>query len=649
MPTMTAGAVGGPVGEADLDAVLGRRPPPFALLHRPGSTGGDRFELIVGEVRTVDRLADLPVPELSAGIPARHDLLVLVPYRQLAERGFACRDDGTPLLAIEVRAQGAVPVSELARRVPDLPLRLPDGRFDLPDASYAALVRRVLLDEIGRGEGSNFVVKRSFVATVPDYSPLTGVAFFRRLIQAESGAYWTFLVYTGDRTLVGATPERQVSLSGGVAVMNPISGTYRYPPSGPTVDDLLRFLADQKETDELYMVVDEELKMMCRVCATGARVIGPRLREMARLAHTEYFLEGRSSLDVRAILRETMFAPTVTGSPLESACRVITRHEPRGRGYYGGVLALIGQDRGDRTLDTAILIRTADIDRGGRLEIGVGATLVRHSDATAEVAETRAKAAGLLAAAGAAGGSGARPAGPRRRLGAHPAVQRALAARNAGLARFWLQPDGARAAGRAPLAGRRLLVVDAEDTFTAMLAHQLRSLGPTVTVRRFDADYQPDEHQLVVIGPGPGDPRNRDHPKIAALWALTGRLLAAGIPFLAVCLGHQVLASVLGFELVRRAVPNQGVQQRIDFFGRPARVGFYNSFVARSEADQVDSPGVAGPVAVSRDPGSGEVYGLRGPGFGSMQFHAESLLTEDGPEILAEAVTWLLRAETGAR
>ena len=105
---------------------------------------------------------------------------------------------------------------------------------------------------------------------------------------------------------------------------------------------------------------------MARICDAGVRVVGPSLKEMARLAHTEYFIEGAHPRDPREILRETLFAPTVTGSPLENACRVIARYEPEGRGYYSGVVALIGRDaRGARTLDSAILIRTADIDRGG--------------------------------------------------------------------------------------------------------------------------------------------------------------------------------------------------------------------------------------------------------------------------------------------
>ena len=112
-------------------------------------------------------------------------------------------------------------------------------------------------------------------------------------------------MHTGDRTLVGASPEVHVRASGGTVVMNPISGTYRYPAEGPTPEHLLEFLADGKEIEELSMVVDEELKMMCTVGDMGGVVVGPRLKEMAHLAHTEYELRGRSSLDVREVLKET--------------------------------------------------------------------------------------------------------------------------------------------------------------------------------------------------------------------------------------------------------------------------------------------------------------------------------------------------------
>jgi phenazine biosynthesis protein phzE len=396
----------------------------------------------------------------------------------------------------------------------------------------------------------------------------------------------------------------------------------------------MEFLHDAKENDELHMVVDEELKMMARICVAGGRVVGPFLKEMTRLAHTEYFIEGHSTMDPRCILSETMFAPTVTGSPLESACRVISRHEPHGRGYYSGVIGLIGRDaEARRCLDSAILIRTADIDDRGCLRIGVGATLVRHSDPDSEVAETRAKAAGLLSALDTAG-----PA----RFSGRPEVRAALSSRNNDLARFWLA-DTRATTPQSALAGRPVLVVDAEDTFTSMIAHQLSALGLVVTVRRFDEQYTLDGHHLVVMGPGPGDPRDTGDPRIAHLHTAIDSLLAHRLPFIAVCLSHQVLSLKLGLPINRCQTPNQGAQHEIDLFGEREVVGFYNSFAASSAEDTFDHPDV-GLVEVSRNPGTGEVHALRGPHFATMQFHAESVLTRDGPRIFATRIKEVLAA-----
>jgi phenazine biosynthesis protein phzE len=192
------------------------------------------------------------------------------------------------------------------------------------------------------------------------------------------------------------------------------------------------------------------------------------------------------------------------------------------------------------------------------------------------------------------------------------------------------------------LAGRRVLIVDAEDTFTAMIGQQLRSIGLEVTVCRFDQPYTFDRYDLVIMGPGPGDPRDTGHPKIAHLRSAVRTLLNEQRPFLAVCLSHQVLCLELGFELVRRQVPNQGVQREIDLFGARERVGFYNTFAARCDEDKVECSGV-GMVEVCRDVEAGEVHALRGPRFASMQFHAESVLTKDGVRVMSERIAELLR------
>ncbi|TWV32974.1 phenazine-specific anthranilate synthase component I [Streptomyces misionensis] len=599
-------------------------PRPFALLHRrvPGRAEHP-VEVLIGPVSGRERLAELP-----------DEGLALVPFRQIRERGFDVRDDGTPLLVLTPEESYEIPADEALARLPAHAVRVEGGGFDVGDEEYAGIVGRVLADEIGRGEGANFVIRRTYEGAVPGFGRADALALFRRLLAGERGAYWTFVVHTGDRTLVGASPEVHVRMSGGTVVMNPISGTYRYPAEGPTPERLLDFLADGKEIEELSMVVDEELKMMCTVGDMGGVVVGPRLKEMAHLAHTEYELRGRSSLDAREVLRQTMFAATVTGSPVQNACRVIERHEAGGRGYYAGALALLGRDAGGaQTLDSPILIRTADIDAAGRLRVAVGATLVRGSDPAGEVAETHAKAAGVLAALG------VRPGRPRAerelpRLADDPRVRAALDGRRASLAPFWLrmQQPAAEVTGHA-------LVVDGEDTFTAMLAHLLRSAGLEVTVRRYD---EPGLRAAVlahegpvVLGPGPGDPGDLADPKMRFLRELTAAVLREhrhGV--LGVCLGHELIAAELGLEIVRKGVPYQGAQTRIELFGRPETVGFYNSFTARCDEEAARELAAHG-IEVSRA-ADGEVHAVRGPGFAGVQFHPESVLTLDGAAIVAE-------------
>ncbi len=100
--------------------------------------------------------------------------------------------------------------------------------------------------------------------------------------------------------------------------MTPISGTYRFPAEGPSIDGLIAFLADEKENDELSMVLDEELKMMTRICQSDVIASGPSLIKMSKLAHTGYGISGSSRKSISEILKESMFAPTVVGSQLKT-------------------------------------------------------------------------------------------------------------------------------------------------------------------------------------------------------------------------------------------------------------------------------------------------------------------------------------------
>ena len=66
------------------------RPAPFALLYRPESNGPGLLDVIRGEALELHGLADLPLDEPGPGLP-RHDLLALIPYRQIAERDIGGR------------------------------------------------------------------------------------------------------------------------------------------------------------------------------------------------------------------------------------------------------------------------------------------------------------------------------------------------------------------------------------------------------------------------------------------------------------------------------------------------------------------------------------------------------------------------------
>jgi phenazine biosynthesis protein phzE len=318
-------------------------------------------------------------------------------------------------------------------------------------------------------------------------------------------------------------------------------------------------------------------------------------------------------------------------------------------------------------MDAPLLLRVAYVANDGTVRVPVGATLVRGSDPYEEVRETYAKAAGVLRAFGVSFGvRGAPTVGTEVRvdgeqtagttgLAGHdaagtvadsapaartapwsedPEIAALLSARNETLSPFWLNEHDPADVVDPALAGRSVLIVDNEDAFTSMLAVELHALGLETTRVAHDEVPDHDGFDLVLLGPGPGDPRDVASPRIGGLRRLAKLLIDHRKPTLGLCLGHQALAAELGLELVRLATPMQGTQVELDLFGNTERVAFYNSYAARLPEFLVLET-----VAI---PDTGFTAALRGPSFTGLQFHPESVLTMDGLGILGREIRRLL-------
>jgi len=180
----------------------------------------------------------------------------------------------------------------------------------------------------------------------------------------------------------------------------------------------------------------------------------------------------------------------------------------------------------------------------------------------------------------------------------------------------------------------RVLVVDNYDSFTYNLVQYLGELGAEIEVFRND---QADPDRLVeraydraVVSPGPCTP---DEAGISL--AVTRRFPEAGVPTLGVCLGHQAMAQAFGGTVIRHE-PVHGKTTVIEHDGRaifaglpsPLTVGRYHSLVV----DPDSLPDVLEPTAS----GGGVLMGVRHrrlPAEG-VQFHPESVLTDDGKHLL---------------
>jgi anthranilate synthase/aminodeoxychorismate synthase-like glutamine amidotransferase len=181
-----------------------------------------------------------------------------------------------------------------------------------------------------------------------------------------------------------------------------------------------------------------------------------------------------------------------------------------------------------------------------------------------------------------------------------------------------------------------ILVVDHQDSFVYNLVQVVASTGREVEVVGSEsgsglelASRQPD---AVILSPGPGRPEN------AGCFEALVRVLPDHIPLLGVCLGHQALATAFGAKVVRAPLPVHGKTSPVYHEGQgifaglasPLEGGRYHSLL-------VERSSLPEELLVTAATEEGLVMALqhrRLPRFG-VQFHPESILTPEGPAIIA--------------
>jgi anthranilate synthase component 1 len=256
---------------------------------------------------------------------------------------------------------------------------------------FEAMVREAK-EEIAAGEIFQVVVSQRWETGFPTGEALT----LYRALRSINPSPYMFLLRTAECTLVGASPEMLVRVTGDLAETRPIAGTR---PRGATreadIEHERSLLADPKENAEHLMLVDLGRNDLGRVAASGS-VDVTDFCHVERYSHVMHLVT-----DVHATLRDDCTpvdaflscfpAGTVSGAPKIRAMELIDRFENRRRGPYAGAVAYFSFNG---NLDSCITIRTIVL-ANDRAYVQAGAGIVYDSDPAKEYEETENKSMAL--------------------------------------------------------------------------------------------------------------------------------------------------------------------------------------------------------------------------------------------------------------
>jgi anthranilate synthase component I len=291
--------------------------------------------------------------------------------------------------------ESELPVVESLIRSKDVPVYPfePAGpeTSNLTDDEYKAIVAKGIKSCL-RGDVFQIVLSRRF------QQGFTGDEFnvYRALRNINPSPYLFFFDY-GDYKLMGSSPESQILLQNGEAIVHPIAGTFRRTGDDVTDRQMAdKLLKDPKENAEHVMLVDLARNDLSRSCDDVKVVAYRDIQYYSHVIHLVSEVRGklRPGYNPFGLLATTFPAGTLSGAPKFKAMELIDAYEPTARSYYGGCIGFIGFDG---SCVHAIMIRSL-LSRNNTLTYQAGAGVVAASQPESELQEVNNKLGALKSA-----------------------------------------------------------------------------------------------------------------------------------------------------------------------------------------------------------------------------------------------------------
>jgi anthranilate synthase component I len=255
---------------------------------------------------------------------------------------------------------------------------------NLTNEEYLAMVEKGISHCL-RGDVFQIVLSRRF------QQQFTGDEFnvYRALRSINPSPYLFYFDY-GDYKLLGSSPESQVVVQNGKAIMHPIAGTFKRTGNHEKDNELAEQLSkDEKENAEHVMLVDLARNDLSKKCNKVEVAKYKQVNFYSHVIHLVSEVVGVVNEDALPIdlLATTFPAGTLSGAPKHKAMQLINEYETTARSYYGGAIGAIGFDG---SINHAIMIRTF-LSKQNTLFYQAGAGVVAASKPESELQEVNNK------------------------------------------------------------------------------------------------------------------------------------------------------------------------------------------------------------------------------------------------------------------